>query len=208
MKKESNKKHDIKKKDGKLTLKLKGSNFYIEYDGEPDISLIKELRKIVDSAMSDMELTESIIDEEEEINYSLMEISPDLKRNSDFRKLIKDLLYSEEQHLIRKISINNLITIKVDKDKKVIKTNLNETEWNKQINELFSEINLDNLNHCIIHIITSLNQTEIDFLLDAVKRHIFFKPIKIFTTKKENLVKTTMECILFGSKILKESEDE
>ncbi len=196
------------KKHDKLSFKLRGNTFFIEYEGEPKLSIIREIRKLVDSIIAESEISESLIDEEEELNYSLMEVSPDLKKNNEFRKLIKDLLYSEEQHLIRKISINNVITIKVDKEKKVIKTNLNESEWNKQINELFSEIELENLSHCIVHIITSLNQNEIDFLLDAVKRHIFFKPVKVFTTKKDNLAKTTMECILFGNKILKEPENE
>ncbi|MDN5327463.1 MAG: hypothetical protein PWP03_101 [Candidatus Woesearchaeota archaeon] len=209
MKKEqARNKKNTKPKDERLSIKLRGNTFYIEYEGEPKISLVKELRKLVDSMVSESEISESFIDEEEELNYSLMEISPDLKRNSEFRKLIKDLLYSEEQHIIRKISINNLITIKVDKDKKVVRASLNENEWNKEVNELFSEINAENISHCIIHIITSLNQNEIDFLLDTVKKYVFFKPIKVFTTKKENSAKTTMECIIFGSKILKEPEND
>gem|GEM_PF-4774069 len=190
-----------------IHLKAKGINFSVEVEGNISAEKLKELRKLLEVIVSeDTADFDSYI--EEELDYSLMEISPDLKKKAEFRSIARELIYSEEEHLIKKIAIKNIIKIKLNKSEKKVETNLNKDEWLAQISEVFSEISKKNVSYGILHIITSVDESEIDFLKDSFRKYLFFTPLKIFLTKKESLSKTNVEMILFGNDLLGTEADE
>ncbi|HDP73521.1 MAG TPA: hypothetical protein ENN46_01005, partial [Candidatus Woesearchaeota archaeon] len=84
-----------------IHLKAKGINFSVEVEGNISAEKLKELRKLLEVIVSeDTADFDSYI--EEELDYSLMEISPDLKKKAEFRSIARELIYSEEEHLIKK----------------------------------------------------------------------------------------------------------
>ncbi len=190
-----------------IRLKAKGINFSVEVEGNISADKLKELRKLLEVIVSeDVADFDAYI--EDELDYSLMEISPDLKRKNEFRSIAKELIYSEEEHLIKKITIKNIIKIKLNKSEKKVETNLNKDEWLSQISDVFSEVSKKNVSYGILHIITSVDEGEIDFLKDSFRKYLFFTPLKIFLTKKESLTKTNVEMILFGNDLLGTEADE
>ena len=190
-----------------IRLKAKGINFSVEVEGNISADKLKELRKLLEVIVSeDVADFDAYI--EDELDYSLMEISPDLKRKNEFRSIAKELIYSEEEHLIKKITIKNIIKIKLNKSEKKVETNLNKDEWLSQISDVFSEVSKKNVSYGILHIITSVDEGEIDFLKDSFRKYLFFTPLKIFLTKKESLTKTNVEMILFGNDLMGTEADE
>lgn len=189
-----------------FNLKIKGENISFEVKGKVNTSFIREIRKLVETVYNSEDYTDEYL--EEELNYSLIEISPDLKRRKDFRNIVKELIYSEEQSIIKKISIPNVLSIKVNKSEKSVNSYLNINEWKKEIEKVFFGVNPKKLSYVILHITSSLENSEIESLKDMITKHVFLKPIKTFVTRKESLPKTNVELLLFGNAFINDSEED
>ena len=193
----------------KLNIELNKDDIKLKLEGDIDNSTLKELRKIINSNQDKIESShyneegnDQKFNDFYDIEYKFRDVSAILRKNEDFRLLLPKLYEQYDEYCIESVRLQNILDVSLKNTKAHKEFKLNEKEFKKQVQNIYTNIRKNKVEFLLIHIAGLNNGEQISIIIDSISREVFNTPKKIIKSEYES-DKTLIEVIFFGKDINK-----
>ncbi len=193
----------------KINFEVNKNDIKLKLEGNIDNTTLKELRKLINNKKIRHENSSSIDEEYNQSNnefydieYKFRDISSKLRKNKDFQLLLPKLYEQYDEYCIESVRLQNILDVSLKNTKAHKEFKLNEKEFKKQVQNIYTNIRKNKVEFLLIHIAGLNNNEQISIIIDSISRELFNTPKKIIKSEYES-DKTLIEVIFFGKNINK-----